>query len=136
MKYQIVEEEEIFETIEEAVDYCISEEWHEDDDSFADWVNDNYESVDINGYYYSAYDIISSMNDDNWGDLKDIYCEECNERDREEAIRNLLRASVEDEIEVHGYNIRVIEDNDETEDFDENENDLLKLFQIVSEPNE
>ena len=132
MKYQIVEdEEEIFETIEEAVDYCICDEWHEDDDAFAEWVNDNYESVDINGYYYSAYDIVSSMNDDNWGDLKDAYCEECNGRDREEATRSLQRASVGDEIEVQGYTIRVIEDDCETGDFDENEDDLLKLFQVV-----
>ena len=66
MKYQIVEDEdEIFETIEDAVDYCISDEWHEDDDAFDEWVNDHNEGTEINGYCYSAYEIISTVDDDN-----------------------------------------------------------------------
>lgn len=160
MKYQIVEDEdEIFETIEDAVDYCISDEWHEDDDAFDEWMNDHFQGVEINGYYYSAYDIVGAMNDDNWGDLKTMYCEDCNEEDREEAIRDLYRASIGDEIEVQGYNIRVIDDDYSTGDVDgdgediesirvrietekaqieveiqeekKREDDLLKLIQIV-----
>ena len=119
MKYQLVEDEdEIFDTIEDAVNYCITDEWHEDDYAFDEWVNENYEGVTINGYDYTAYEIICAVNDDNYSELKNEYCEECNEEDRNEAIRDLERASVGDEIEIQGYNIRVIEDDYNTGDFD------------------
>ena len=128
MKYQIVEDEdEIFETIEDAVDYCISDEWHEDDDAFGEWVNDHYEGVEINGYYYSAYEIIGAIDDDNWRELKDMYCEECNERDREEAIGDLQGACVGDEIEIQGYTVRVIDDDYSTGDLDGDGEDIESI---------
>ena len=119
MRYQIVEDEdEVFDSISDVVDWCIVDDWHSDDDYFEDWVNDNYSGTRINGYDYSAYDIIANVDDGNWTELKDQYCEVCNDEDRDNATRELERAEPGDEIEIQGYNVRVIADDDETEDYD------------------
>ena len=160
MKYKIEENDEVFDTIDEAIDYCIDEDWHWDDDYFEEWVNDTEDHVTINGNTYYPYDILEHCDDDNLTDLHRAYCESCNSDDADEARRELERSEPGDQVECQGYIIRVLEDYEyeETGDMDgdealetlrkrlqeieaanietqenekKTENDLLNMFQIV-----
>ena len=129
MRYKV--EDEIFDDYRDAVEYCISEDYHEDDD-FEEWINDLYGSIEINGTTYWAYDIA-----DNAGDLYDLrreFCESQNERDRDEANYELRNATPGDEIECQSYTIEVLADEgeEETGDFD-GDNELLLVRQFIEE---
>jgi len=118
MKYFIVDDEELLDTVDEVLDYCIDEDYHRDDDDFDEWVNDQYDGAEINGYEYSAYEIISSFNDDNWDELKRRFCEERNESDCGDARYDLSEGDIGDEIEIQAYTVRLVEDDYESGDYD------------------
>ena len=126
MRYKV--EDEIFEDYEDAIEYCISEDYHEDDDYFTDWVNDNYDSVEINGVTYSPYDILDNAGDGNIYDVQREYCEAMNESDADDARYELRRADVGDDIYVQGFTIEVIEDeyDDEEEDGGDYDGDAIE----------
>ena len=121
MKYFIVDDEELLDTVDEVLDYCIDEDYYRDDDDFDEWVNDQYDGVEINGYEYSAYDIISSLDDNNWSELKDRFCEERNENDRCNARYDLSEGEMGDEIEIQSYTVRLVDDDYESGDYDGDE---------------
>jgi len=154
MRYQV--DNEIFDNIDDAIEYCIVEDYHEDDDYFEEWVNEAYGSISINGESYWAYDILEQADDYNFRELKSNFCESQNERDIDDARYELRDAEVGTFAYLHGSKIEVIEDSD---DFDgdsnleeirksieaqkaideqiatENkkaEDDLMSMFQVIS----
>lgn len=142
MRYKV--EDEIFEDYEDAIEYCISEDFHEDDDYFTDWVNDNYDSVEINGVTYHPYDILDNAGDGNMYDVLREYCEAMNESDADDARYELRRTDIGDDIYLQGYTIEVIEDeyddeedeeDTETEDNDCNGNAIERTRQYIEDQN-
>jgi len=160
MKYRIEEDDEVFDSIEDAVNYCIDDDWHWDDDYFEEWVNDTEDNVTIYGHTYYPYEILDNCDSDTLHDLHRQYCENCNDDDKEEACRELERSLPGDRVECQGYVIQVLEDyeDEETGDTDgdealeilrkrlqeieavnietqenekKDENDLMNMFQIV-----
>lgn len=153
MKYRV--EDSVFETMHEAVDYCISDSWHDDDEYFEEWVNDRESGIEINGTYYNAYEIVCAFEDGNWSDLKEQFCESMNDSDREEALYELRHAEAGESVDCQGYTIYVISDTEDCDSDDcidnvrqyvedrkivekeekeknkQNEDELIKLFQVI-----
>ena len=113
MRYKV--DDEIFYDIDSAIDYCIAEDYHGDDDYFEEWVNENWGSICIDGYDYYAYDILDNAG--NLGDVRDTYMERMNQDDRENTEYELRHAQVGDDVYCQSYTIEVIGD-EETEDID------------------
>lgn len=157
MRYKV--DDKYFDEYEEAIDYCIEERWHEDDDYFKEWVNDTYGSIEINGDWYSAYDILDNMDSSNLDSLLDDFCERMNEDDKDEARYELKRADVGEEIYVHNSTIIVVDDEEDCDgdkaiasienlrnfieeqkilkeiaenEEKKNEDDFMSLFQVIS----
>lgn len=91
--------------------------YYEDDEGFEEYLNDQYSSVHICGNVYSAYDILSSCN-------KDDYCTamhdwaECEADNRKEELWNELRdMEPGDCIDAFYHTIYCLE-QDEDEDMD------------------
>ena len=111
MLYTIRETEYKSNCIENILDRCIEEDYHEDDDDdFRYWVNDCYDSVSVAGYDYSAYDVLAAFED--LGDLLETYKEECNDSDRENGEYELSRANDGDIVYIQRYTV-LCEDEDE-----------------------
>lgn len=151
-------DDDVFHDIETVVDYCISEDWHNDDyEQFEEWVNEAYGFITIAGKRFSAYDILDKMDEDAFFALRDEYCEGENERDREDAKYELEHAEPGDRVECQGYTIYVEEEKEEEEpdndviestranleaekvrEIEEQEteinaeNEYLKMFQVIS----
>lgn len=135
MKYKIVENDEIFDNINDVIDACIDEEYHEDDEYFEEWLNDMYSGVEIGNVYYSAYDILDNAGDGNMYDMQRDFCESQNESDEENARWELNRAKGGETIYIQAYTVEVI-DEDETGDFDGDEPfDVASLRRAVEEQN-
>lgn len=111
MRYKVVENNEIFDSIEDVLDYCIDESYHEDDDYFEEWCNNEWGSIEINGDTYWAYDILDNDNY-NRRDAMNRFCECMNDEDRDQAMYELQHASDGDEIDVQGYTVIALEDED------------------------
>ena len=159
MKYRIINEEVEFDTIGDVIDWCIDDDYHEDDDEFEDWVDEKYDTYYINGYSYSPYEIINAIDDSCISELINEYCETMNDDDRERAEDELERADIGDTVEIQGYEVEVVGKDDDlnTGDFDgdeigylrerlmedkanknieeekqnKTEDDLMKMFQVI-----
>ena len=107
---------EAFQDIDSVLNYCIEDDYHEDDMDFEEWVNDMYGSIDICGDTYYAYDILDHASDGNITYAKERFCEERNGNDREEAEYELRHAVPGDDIEVQRYVVHVWEDQEEDDD--------------------
>ena len=116
MRYHIVDSDQYFDDYEDAVDYCIDYDYHQDDDYFEEWINDCYGSVQIGGYEYSAYDVLDKMND--LSDFLDSYIESQNESDKDNAMYELRHADVGDVIDCQAYSIEVVADEEDEEDIE------------------
>ena len=115
MRYKV--NGEIFDDPEDAVECCISEDYHKNDDYFEEWVNDNWGSIEIAGYTYYAYDIL-----DKAGDLYsflDDFCESMNEADRDDAIYELTHSDEGDEVYCQGDIIECIKDEYDDDEYDD-----------------
>lgn len=121
-RYNVLETNKIYDSIEDVLDYCICDGYHEDDGGFEDWVNDQYGEIHINGRTYSAFDILYNIDESNYNDLNDEYCKELNQIDEEEAEFDLKNANIGDTIFIQDYTVEVIGDGDEQDD-DEYEDD-------------
>lgn len=162
MKYRVIEDDEIYDDVDEAIEQCIEEDWHRDDDYFEDWVNDRYDYVDINGERYMPFDILDNMDQSNLDDLRDEYCENENDNDWDNARYELEHGSVGKIVSVHNKTIEIIEDDEDEEEVEavyvediedvrarlkqenefkveqtiqteKDEKDLMSMFQIVGE---
>lgn len=120
------EEEEVFESIDEVIEYCIDDEWHTDDDYFHEWLDNNYDGVEINGVYYCAYDIVSQAEDSNWNDLLNIFCEEMNENDKNEARMQLEQADNGEVIYIQGYSVTVCDEDDNKQPYEDFEPETIE----------
>ena len=119
MKYKV--DGEIFDTIDDVLDYCIDDDYHWDDDYFKEWVNDRYGYITIYGEDFDAYDILNEMNQDILTDLKEDFCDDQNDVDRRNTEYDLQNAEAGYCITCQRYEIEVIEDEEETGDFDGDE---------------
>ena len=162
MKYRVIEDDKIYDDIDEAIEQCIEEDWHRDDDYFEDWVNDRYSSIEINGEWYYSYDILDHMDQGNLDDLRDEYCESENDDDWDNARYELEHGSIGETVSVHDKTIEIIEDDEYEEEpeavyvediedvrarlkqenefkveqtiqTEKEEKDLMNMFQIVGE---
>lgn len=155
MKYKIVDTNEVFDDIDDVIEACIEDDYHEDDDYFEEWLDEIYDGVTICGTHYSPYEILSNAGDGNLYDAQRDFCESQNESDRENADWELRHAHVGDTVYVQRYEVEVIdketeEDDEDITDFDienlrrivneqsveneeekENENDIMSLFQHI-----
>jgi len=146
-----------FDDIDDVLDYCIEDDYHEDDDgAFKDWVNNEYSGVSINGEYYEAYDIVEALNSYDLDNLREQYCDEMNDSDKGEARWALEHASDGDYVYVQSYTVHVYNDNSGDYDGDEelenlrerlsqdnvakiekekeekkNENDIMNILQVI-----
>ena len=133
MKYRVVETDDVFDSIDDVLGYCIDESYHEDDDYFEEWLNEMYNGVEICGTYYSAYDILSNADDGNLHDALNDFCESQNESDWENADWELRRAKSGDTVYVQAYEVEVIDDESGDYDGDDEEFDIENLRRIVEE---
>lgn len=133
MRYRVIENNEIYDDVDEAIEQCIEEDWHKDDDYFEEWVNDRYDYIDINGERYMPYDILDNMDQSNLDELRDEYCEYENENDWDNARYELNHGRIGEVVTVHDKTIEIIEDEDENEDEDYNENGYLETVEDVRE---
>ena len=153
MKYIVEETDAVFYEINEVIDYCISGDYHdEDDDSFEEYVNDNYEDVEIYGRTFYPYEILAEMDEDRLNDLRQDYCEYMNQCDRDNAWEELEHAAVDDVVYIQGYTVKVQEEEKEIDDDNtiealrirlaaqkeefkqskaQEENDLKELIQVI-----
>ena len=160
MKYRVLETDEVFDDIDDVLDFCIEDDYHEDDNyEFEDWVCKMYDGVTIAGTYYSAYTILENAEDGLLDNLLRDYCESANDSDYENGEYELKNAYAGEKIDVQAYTIRVEDDDeDEAGDYDgdfsietlrqsieaqknaynttsieekENEKDIMSLFQRV-----
>jgi len=143
MFYYVEEDERYFDDAEEAVDFCIDDDYHEDDDYFEEWVNEIYDGIEIAGTFYYPYTILDNCDTSALYDLQREYCEQQNDNDRDEAIAELSNhAKPGTVVYVQGYTIRVVENipSDEEEVFPEEpvcqdknmeEKDIMSLFQKI-----
>lgn len=157
MKYFVEGEDEPFYSIDDVLDYCIEDDYHEDDDYFEEWINDNYEKISINGVDYWAYDILNEMDSSNLYDLRKDYCMNENENDRDNGRFELERADNGEEIYIQRYVVTVVDEEEEEEssdgclentrrlleeqkaDYDKQaaenkktEDDIMTMFQVIS----
>lgn len=153
-KYKVVETDEIFEEIDDVIDNCIDEQWHEDDDYFEEWVNDMYSGVEICGTYYYPYDIVRNADDGNLDDLLNDFCESQNESDADEARWQLQHNEIGSIVDIQRYEVEIIDDeagdtdgdkevdleairmsltsyDDATAEEKKNEEDMMSLFQHI-----
>lgn len=162
MKYKVLEDDEIYDDVDEAIGVCIEEDWHNDDDYFEDWVNDRYDYVDINGERYMPFDILDNMDQSNLDDLRGEYCEYENENDWDNARYELEHGNIGKIVSIHNKTIEIIEDYEDEEEIEavyvediedvrarlkqesefkieqtiqteKEEKDLMNMFQIVGE---
>ena len=117
MKYYVKESEETFDDIDEVLDACIDEYYHEDDDYFEEWVNDVYPMITVGPYEYSPYEVLDAMND--LDGIKNDFMESQNENDRDNAYWELEHGNVGDEIYIQAYTIEIIDE--ESGDYDGDE---------------
>ena len=99
-----------FDDPDDVIDYCIEDDYHEDDDYFEEWVNDREDSVTINGETYYPYQILENIDYGNLRDLREQYCEYMNEDDADDARSNMRHASIGDRFWIQNYEVYVIED--------------------------
>lgn len=117
MRYVV--NDEVFTDEEEAVNYCIQDNYHDRYDSgFEDWVNEEYynESGTYFSTHYTAYELAVAL--DILSDLEEEYQECENERDRQDALYELGRADNGETVWCQGYEI-VVEDDEEDEEYEE-----------------
>ena len=106
--------------IDELFEDIIDGSYHEDDDYFEEWVNDNYGGLEIEGHTFTAYQILYDSNEDYVIDrIKEIYCEEADNNDKADARYDLEHANIGDEVWIQGQKVCVIGDEDEEEEGDE-----------------
>ena len=112
-KYIVLEDDEVFYDIDDVIEHCIAEDYHEDDSYFEDWVNDHEDSVTINGETYQPYDILENLDEGNLNDLRGEFCERMNEDDESDARYELNHAEENEEVHIQNYTVKVVEDSDE-----------------------
>ena len=116
MQYRVTDTDYITNDIDEVIDYCIHDDYHDaEDDYFEEWVNDTYDDVNIAGVTYSAYDILDKF--DNLGDVECLYCEWAEDNDRDNARYELRHASNGETVYIQGYEV-VCEDEEKDTDGD------------------
>lgn len=152
MQYKV--NDEYFDDLDDALDYCIDETYHWDDDDFEEWVNDTEDNVTINGCTYYPYTILEALDTSELDDLHEQFCDQRNREDKDEARWELRNAQVGDEVELQAFTIYVVEDEDYNdtdgdmtldelkqklqdakrlaeEENKAEENDLMDMFQII-----
>lgn len=160
MQFHVLNTDYITTDIDEVIDYCISEDFHADDeDCFENWVNDTCDGTEIAGVNYSPYEILERF--DNLSDVIDSYCQYANEEDADNARYELRHADIGERIYIQAYEVICEEEEpEEEEEFyggddrslealrevvaceqlaleterrldEENKNDYLSLFQTI-----
>ena len=158
MRYKVLEDDRIFDDIDDVLEHCIDYEYHWDDDYFEEWVNENWGYITINGYDYYAYDVLDRAGDLN--SVRDDYCERCYDDDRDEAEHSLRRAEIGETIDIQAYTVEILDDEYEVdveeeptnkveevrwyleeqkmledsaaEEAKKTEENLMKLFQVIA----
>ena len=100
-----------FDDVYDAIDECICDDYHRYDDDFEEWVNDEYDDLEIRGHYFAPYDILREMNEDLLDELRDDFCELKNEEDRDEARYELRDAYDGEVVYVQGNQILCVEES-------------------------
>lgn len=126
MKYRIKGTNTVFENIEDVLDYCIDDDYHDDDNYFEDWVNETYSDykVSLMGYEINLYSIAENCSNGLYNELLDSFKCEMNDYDREEANNELNNADPDDEIEIQAYTVQVIQEEEEEEEEENPETSL------------
>lgn len=119
MRYLV--NETYYDDIDEVINACIEDDYHEDDEYFEKWLNDECGYITIAGQTFYAYDILNSMNDYLFDEERDEFCERMNDDDREDARYELLHAKPGTTVYIHHSEVLCLEDEEEDDD-DENYN--------------
>ena len=118
MQYRILENDVVLNTIDQVIDYCIEEDYHDEDDyGFEEWVNDQYGYISIGDKRYYAYDILQTFEDSDL--VIEEYQEYCNDDDENEARFALRNADTGEEIHIQRYTVRVEDDDNGDTDGDQ-----------------
>ena len=117
MRYKI-NDDQVLDDIEEVIECCIDCDYHKDDDYFEEWVNDNYDHVEINGETYMPYDIVSNLDYSNLRDMQENYCTEENENDEENARFELTHGRIGSVVWIQGNEVLIMDDEYENEEVD------------------
>lgn len=114
MRYLV--NETYYDDIDEVINACIEDDYHEDDEYFEEWLNDEYGYITIAGQTFYAYDILNSMNDYLFDEERDEFCERMNDDDREDAQYELSHAKPGTTVYIHHSEVLCLEDEEEDDD--------------------
>ena len=118
MRYLVEETNEIYNDIDDVLNDCIEDDYHDmSDDYFEEWINDVYGYVSIGNCEYHAYDVLNAMDD--LYNFEEDYCESQNENDRENAYYELKHGRVGEKVYCQNYVIEIIDDETGDDDGDE-----------------
>jgi len=115
MYYKIDGEDEIYTDIDSVIEHCIDPDYHWDDDYFEDWVNDYFGYIDIREARFTAYDILSNMDEYLFDELRKEYCKAEDENDEDEARYELEKAVGGDKIYIQGQIVKCFEESGDSD---------------------
>ncbi len=131
MRYLV--NETYYDDIDDVINACIEDDYHEDDEYFEEWLNDEYGYITIAGQTFHAYDILDSMNDYLLEEERDEFCERMNDNDREDAMYDLRHAKPGDTVYIHRSEVSCVEDEEDDDDENYNREESLEAVRTFVE---
>jgi len=131
MRYLV--NETYYDDIDDVINACIEDDYHEDDECFEEWLNDEYGYITIAGQTFHAYDILDSMNDYLLEEERDEFCERMNDNDREDAMYDLRHAKPGDTVYIHRSEVSCVEDEEDDDDENYNREESLEAVRTFVE---
>ena len=135
MIYRVNDYDWTMDTIDEVIDWCITSDYHEDEDEFKEYINEIYcdQQIEIAGNTYYAFDVLKG-NQQEYDRLMQEYCEEQNNYDAEEARYELDRADNGEVVYIHGYKVTCIDESgDDDGDEDVQREEKIDPVKVVKE---
>lgn len=127
MTYHVLNTDFVSDDIDDVIAYCIEDDYHEEDDYFAEWVDEIYPNVEIAGMTFTAYEILDKF--DCLDGLRSDFCESQNESDIDNARWELRHADSGEIICIQRYEVEATDDEEE-------EGEVYCLEQLRSQVND
>lgn len=87
--------------------------YYEDDEAFEYYLNDEYSNVHVCGYCYSAYDILSSCNEDDYNEAKHDWAENEADNRKDDLWNELNNMEPGDCLEAFYHTIYCLEEEED-----------------------
>lgn len=133
MYYLIDNDEDLkYYDISDVLDYCVTQEYFEEDtDSFCDYLNQDG-NIDVSGYEFEPSDILYTMNSDAYYQELRYWAENQVESSKGDYEYELERALPGSSVYVCGYQVYVYEDENESDEEELSSEDYSKLEEKIA----